>query len=124
MLSFVTLIFGLCRKASNNGNTGLAIDVDGVGVEAKLNMKGKVNFNSNEIYGMNSLLNTNTNLEINVESGSTLNSCGNVFNDIEGIVQNDATLTFTGAGSYTCSSKNLYGDGAIVPPACQDCPSP
>ena len=121
MLSFVTPIFGVYRDASNNGNTGLFINVDGVDVEAKLNMKGKVNFNSNS-YGMYSILESNNNLEINVEtSGATLNSCGNFDYDIEGSVHPDATLTFTGAGSYTCSSKQFIGDGTIVPPGCQDC---
>lgn len=52
MLSFVTPIFCVYRDASNNVATGLVIGVDGVGVEAKLNMKGKVNFNSNDNYGI------------------------------------------------------------------------
>jgi len=101
----------------------LAIDVDGVGVEAKLNMKGKVTLNSNGGDGMYSSHNPNTKLEIKVESGATLNSCGNGQYYIGGNVQwTDATLTFTGAGSYTCSSKDIISDGTVVGPTCQDCP--
>ena len=120
MLSFVTLIFGLCREASNNGNIGLIIDVED-GVEAKLNMKGKVTLNSNGFYGMAIFQNPNTNLEINVENGSTLNSCGNSPLDIYGFTASDATLTFSGDGSYTCSSKDFVGGGTVVGPTCQDC---
>src|SRR5210317_2195223 len=100
MLSFVTLIFGLCREASNNGDTGLIIGVED-GVEAKVNVKGEVTFNSNGFYGMYSGLNTNANLEINVENGSTstLETCGNSRFDI--YVSNDgSTATFFGDG-YT-----------------------
>ena len=122
MLSFVTPIFHLYyREASSNDADGLNIGVTGE-ANAQVIVKGKVTLNSNGGDGMYSSLNPNTKLEIKVESGATLNSCGNGQYDIGGNVQwTDATLTFTGAGSYTCSSKNLYGDGAIVEPVCQSC---
>ncbi len=121
MLSFVTLIFGLCREASNNGNTGLAIDVDGVGVEAKLNMKGKVTLNENGFYGMYPFLNINTNLEINVKRDATLETCGNNRYDIYVSTEGGDTATFLGTG-YTCDETKVasVGPGIVVKPVCQE----
>ncbi len=121
MLSFVTLIFGLCREASNNEFYGLIIEVGVQRVDAELIVKGEVTLNENGFFGMYPSLNTNTNLEINVESGATLNSCGNIVYDIYGFVFGN--LIFSGDGSYTCSLKQFLGDGAVVEPDCQDCPS-
>jgi len=125
MLSFVTPIFGLCRKASNNGNTGLFIGV-GTGVDAELIVKGEVTFNSNGFYGMYSSLNPNANLEINVENGSTstLETCGNSPFDIGGSVSTPATVDFSGTG-YTCNQAKVSFDGpggsTVVKPVCQSC---
>jgi len=92
-------------------------------VDAQLIVKGKVTLNSNNI-GMYSNLNPSTNLEINVENGSTLESCGNGFRDISGEVPLSATATFSGTG-YTCDQAKVQfnGGGTVVPPNCQACPS-
>ncbi len=76
---------------------------------------------------MFSSLNTNTNLEINVESsGATLETCGNGDEDIGGEVVAPSTLTFSGDG-YTCNQAKVSFDGpggsTVVEPDCQDCPS-
>jgi hypothetical protein len=117
-------IFGLLRDASSNGYIGLGINVDS-GVEAEFIVKGNVNINSNDGYGMYSFLGANTKLEINVENGSTLESCGNDDYDISGEVVASATATFSGDGSYTCDQAKVVfnGDGTVVPPNCQACPS-
>ena len=70
-------IFGLCREASNNDAYGMRIQEVNVGVEAKLNTRGKVTLSSNGFDGIfiDSLPrtpNTNLDLEINVENGSSL----------------------------------------------------
>jgi hypothetical protein len=149
MLSLFTLIFGLCRNASNNGFSGLFIQVQN-GANAKLNVKGSVNINSNEVYGMQSYLpDSNSNLDFVVESDATLNfdqnevgfgatvfagaelnvdvkgngsfeSCGNT-RDISGFV-GAATATFSGAG-YTCDQNKvvLTGTGTVVEPVCEPC---
>ena len=116
-----TLIFGLCRDASNNVYIGMYIGVDS-GVEAELDVKGNVTLNSNNI-GMYSYLGANTKLDINVENGSTLESCGNGQFDISGQVKASATATFSGTG-YTCSSKKFFVGvgGTVVKPVCQACP--
>ncbi len=123
MLSFVTLIFGLCREASSNSYIGLGIGVAG-GANAQVTVKGENTFNSNGFAGILTGLPPNNNLEINVESGATLNSCGNSQFDIEveGSVHPDATLTFLGTG-YTCDQTKVSFPGTVVPPDCQDCPS-
>ena len=85
MLSFVTLIFGLYRDASNNGDTatfggtGLEIDVRGRGAntDAKLIVKGKVTLNSNGFDGISTSIYPNTNLDIVVETGALLNTTSN-----------------------------------------------
>jgi len=94
------------------------------GVEAKLIVKGEVTLNSNGLAGMYSFLYSNSNLEIDVENGSTLESCGNYI-DIYGYVTAFATATFSGDGSYTCDQAKVVfnGDGTVVPPNCQACPS-
>ena len=123
----------LYRDASNNEGTGLFIGVTGsANTKAKVIVKGKVTLNSNGEYGMYSFLNTNTNLEINVENGrSTLETCGNGDEDIGGNVPATASATFSGTG-YTCDqAKVQFFDsdgggtvGTVVPPVCQACPSP
>jgi hypothetical protein len=100
----------------------LGINV-GNGANAQLIVKGNVTLNSNNRYhGMYSYLEANTKLEIDVENGSTLESCGNSQSDIYGEVEASATATFSGTG-YTCSSKQfiVFGGGTVVPPNCQDC---
>ena len=92
-------------------------------VEAKVIVKGSVTLNSNRVDGMYSTLAPNTNLEINVENGSTrLETCGNSVIDIGGEVEAPSTLTFAGAG-YTCDQTKVLFPGTVVPPDCQDCPS-
>ncbi len=87
-------------------------------------MKGTVNFNSNGFYGIFTGLETNTNLEINAENGSTLETCGNGQLDIGGNVNSDATVTFLGDG-YTCEQAKVSFDGpggsTVVGPDCQPC---
>ncbi len=121
MLSFVTLIFGLCREASNNKFYGLFIEVGVQRVDAELIVKGEVTFNSNGSYGMYSLLAPNTNLEINVENGSTstLETCGNSRFDIY-VSNNGSTATFFGDG-YTCGKVASEVLGTVVGPVCQAC---
>jgi len=108
--------------ASSNNNVGLDIGV-GNGANAQLIVKGKVTLNSNGLAGMNSLFGANTKLEINVENGSTLESCGNKFYDILGEVKGAATFSGTG---YNCSSTTFFvgGGGTVVEPVCQACPDP
>jgi len=100
----------------------LYIEVES-GVEAKLIVKGEVTLNSNGFAGMYSFLYSNSNLEIDVENGSTLESCGNTQFDIYGQVPANATATFSGTG-YTCSSKQFFVGvgGTVVEPVCQACP--
>ena len=113
----------ICRDASSNNNVGLGINVSN-GANAQLIVKGNVNINSNDI-GMYSFLDlkANTKLEINVENGSTLESCGNIVYDIYGYVIGAATFSGTG---YTCSSKQFFVGfgGTVVEPVCQACPDP
>ena len=103
------------------------IIVDGGGINAELNVKGENTFNSNGGNGIYTFLDSNANLEINVESGATLNSCGNGRYDIGGIVLAGAEVDFLGTG-YTCDQDRVsfffFGPGAgnVVPPTCQDCP--
>jgi hypothetical protein len=108
----------ICRDANSNGYIGMYIDVS-YGVEAEFIVKGKVTFNSNGLAGMYSFLYSNSNLEIDVETGSTLESCGNDDYDIYGYVAGAAT--FSGDGSYTCDQAVFNGGGTVVPPNCQDC---
>ena len=84
-------------------------------------MKGEVTFNSNGAYGMYSFLDSNAQLEINVESGTTLKSCGNTGFDIYGFVEPSSTLDFSGTG-YTCDQIVFDGAGTVVEPVCQPCP--
>jgi hypothetical protein len=121
--TFISIpVFGLLRDASSNGYIGLFIDV-GNGANAQLIVKGKVTLNSNDGYGMYPYLEANTKLEINVENGSTLESCGNTQFDIYGEVAGAATFSGTG---YTCSSKQFFVEvgGTVVEPVCQACPDP
>ena len=109
----------ICRDANSNLNYGLGIGVVVDGVNAQLIVKGKVTLNSNDNYGLYSYLEANTKLEINVENGSTLESCGNTQFDIYGYVAGAATFLGTG---YTCSSKQFIEVGGTVDePVCQDC---
>jgi hypothetical protein len=124
MLSLFIPLFDLLRDASN-AIYGMYIGVDS-GVEAKLIVKGEVTFNSNGngFAGMYSFLYSNSNLEIDVENGSTLESCGNTQFDIYGQVPANATATFSGTG-YTCDQAKVVFNGGftVVPPNCQACPS-
>ena len=121
---FLFLFLGFCRVSSNNEGTGFFIFV-GDGTNAELIVKGENTFNSNGDNGIRPFLNSNSNLEINVETGSTLNSCGNGA-DIRGFVSEGAKVDFSGTG-YTCDQDKVEftGDGAgnVVPPKCQACPS-
>ena len=120
-LFIFTLTFGLYRYGSNNVAAGLSIDVTNAnGDNAELIVKGDNTFNSNNDRGMASNLVANSNLEINVENGATLNSCGNSGDDIYGFVGVGATATFLGTG-YTCSSKQFINGGTVVEPVCQPC---
>ena len=116
----------LCRDAINtNEGTGLYIRYV-TGANAKLIVKGNNTFNSNGDYGGILLRQSpNTNLEIIVETGATLNSCGNGVYDIFGEVPAiyNATATFLGDG-YTCNQTKVVfdGDGTVVEPTCQACP--
>ena len=122
MLSLFTPTFGLCRDdASNNASGGLFIQVQN-GVEAKLNVEGSVTLNSNGI-GIFTNISPNSNVEINVETGATLETCGNSQYDIYGNVFSAATLTFSGDG-YTCDNVSFPTNaGTIVEPVCQACPT-
>ena len=113
---------GPCRNVSNNSNTGLYIVVV-PGAKAELIVKGQVTVNSNEFFGMFSSLDSNANLEINVESSATLTTCENKF-DIFGSVGTSSTLDFSGTG-YTCDPNKVVFDGAgtvVDEPDCQACP--
>jgi hypothetical protein len=111
----------------------LGINVVESGVEAQLIVKGNVNINSNGLvglydsFGMYSFLVANTKLEINVENGSTLESCGNDDYDIS-VSGFDApsAATFSGDGSYTCDQAKVVfnGDVTVDEPVCQACPDP
>ena len=92
------------------------------GVNAELNVKGEVTFNSNGDNGISTSLISNANLEINVESGATFNSCGNGA-DIYGDVFAPSTAKFLGDG-YTCDQDKVVfgGGGTVVEPVCQPCP--
>ena len=103
----------------------MAINVES-GVDAQLIVKGEVTF-SNKNYGMYSYLEANTKLEINVENGSTFETCGNIDYDIYGTVDATATATFSGTG-YTCDQNKVVfiGDnggtvGTVDEPVCQTC---
>ena len=100
------------------------IYVYGDGTNAEVNVKGIVTANSNGNQGIYTSQNTNANLEINVESGATLSSCGNGAYDIFGIVS-ASTVEFSGTG-YTCDQDRVeftvFGDGTVVLPNCQACP--
>ena len=95
----------------------------GDGVNVKLIVKGNNTFNSNYFYGINTFVNfdSNANLEINVESGATLHSCGNGA-DINGYVHEGGKVDFSGTG-YTCDQDKVSfgGDGTVVEPVCQAC---
>ena len=117
---FLFLYFWTLRDASNNSAAGLDIRVNGDGTNAELNVKGENTFNSN-FYGISTFPFSNANLDINVESGATLKSCGNVAADIYGDVFDPATATFLGDG-YTCDQIQFFGDGTVTPPNCQPCP--
>ena len=123
--TFIFLFLCFCRDSSKNGGTGLDIRVDGDGTNVELNVKGKNTFNSNGFAGMFSSLDSNANLEINVESSATLKSCGNAVADINGNVNEGATVEFSGTG-YTCDQDKVeffvFGDGTVVKPVCQACP--
>jgi hypothetical protein len=108
----------LIFRDASNAIYGMYIDVSN-GVEAELIVKGNVTLNSNNI-GMYSFLRANTKLEINVENGSTLESCGNIVKDINGYVTGAATFSGTG---YTCDQNKVVfeGDGTVDEPVCQDC---
>jgi hypothetical protein len=87
-------------------------------------VKGNVTFNSNGGDGMFTIQNylSNPNLEIIVETGATLNSCGNSRYDIGSDVS-IATLAFLGDG-YTCDKVYISSGGTVVPPNgpnCQAC---
>ena len=99
------------------------IYVYGDGTNAEVNVKGIVTANSNGNQGIYTSQNTNANLEINVESGATLSSCGNGAYDIFGNVDASSTATFLGDG-YTCNETKVVfdGDGTVVEPTCQACP--
>ena len=89
-----------------------------------MKVKGENTFNSNGQFGIltNSL--ANTFVEINVENGSTLETCGNGDYDIYGYVGEGGALTFLGDG-YTCDQDEVVffdGDGTVVKPDCQACP--
>ena len=129
--TFIFLFLCFCRDSSNNEYTGLFIEVDGGGTNAKLIVKGENTFNSNggNDYGngMYSYLISNSKLEVNVESGATLKSCGNNGPyDIGGVFPASATATFLGTGYYTCDQNRVrfFGPnaGTVVPPTCQACP--
>ena len=96
----------------------MAINVES-GVDAQLIVKGEVTF-SNKNYGMYSYLEANTKLEINVENGSTFETCGNTQFDIVGYVVGAATFSGTG---YTCDEANFFftGGGTVDGPVCQPC---
>jgi hypothetical protein len=119
MLSFLSCFWSPLRDASNNARNGLVIGVFR-NANVQLIVKGEVTFNSNK-YGMYSDLNPSNNLEINVENGSTLESCGNTQRDIYGYVEGAAT--FSGDGSYTCDNVYFPIDGTVLPPNCQACPA-
>ena len=123
--AFISIpIFGFCREASNNVRNGLNIFVKN-GVEAKLKVKGQVKLNSNTGAGINAG-EINTGLDFAVETGSTLESCGNIGYDIVGDVQASSTATFSGTG-YTCDQTQVvfFGDGIVeLEPVCQACPAP
>ena len=118
--SFLFFVSG--REASNN-YIGLGIGVGG-GATVKLTVKGENTFNSNGFAGFLTGLPSNNNLEINVEKGSTLETCGNAGNDIGGNVFANAAATFSGDG-YTCDrvSISVFGTGTVDEPVCQACPS-
>ena len=94
------------------------------GAKVELIVKGQVTVNSNEDIGIISFLDSNTNLEINVESGATLTTCENRSYDIDGSVLTGATATFLGDG-YTCDPNkvdiSVFGAGTVVKPNCQPC---
>jgi len=100
----------------------LYIDVESG--DAQLIVKGEVTLTSNGFAGMASDVNPSTNLEINVENGSTLESCGNTQRDIEGYVYAAGAATFLGTG-YTCDQNKVVfdGDGTVDEPNCQACPA-
>jgi predicted metal-dependent enzyme (double-stranded beta helix superfamily) len=121
MLSLFIPLFDLLRDASSNAIYGLYINGVDSGVEAQLIVKGKVTLNSNDI-GMYSFLFSDSKLDIAVENGSTLESCGNTRRDVYGYVTANATATFSGTG-YTCDEAKVVfnGDGTVDEPNCQDC---
>ena len=97
------------------------IRVNGDGINAELNVKGQVTVNSNGDNGIVAELSaTNSNVEINVESGATLKSCGNAVADINGFVPEGSKVDFSGTG-YTCDQIVFDGDGTVTPPTCQAC---
>jgi hypothetical protein len=103
----------------------MSIGVDS-GVEAKLIVKGEVTLNSNGIAGMYSFLSYsyfNPNLEIDVENGSTLESCGNGAYDIYvySEVEVAGAATFSGTGYICDQDKVEFGNVDDDKPVCQDC---
>ncbi len=149
MLSLFTPIFGLCRDSSNNSNHGLYTLISD-DVNAKLNVKGKVTFDSNEQDGINTSIYPNANLDIVVETGALLNTASNKeiglrvsfadsgaeseFNvdvkeggffescgNVDLDIFGNPKMAFLGDGSYTCGPKLFYG--TVVEPVWQDCPS-
>ena len=97
------------------------IRVDGDGTNAEVNVKGIVTVNENDSYGMYTASTSTSNLEVKVEKGATLETCGNKGYGIYGDVFAPATATFLGTG-YTCDQIVFNGDGTVVEkPDCQDC---
>jgi hypothetical protein len=99
------------------------------GVEAKLDVKGEVTFNSNGLVGMYPSLFSDSKLDIAVLNDATLETCGNDDYDIEGTVDASSTATLLGTG-YICDQFKVVftGDGggtvgSVVPPNCQACPA-
>jgi hypothetical protein len=153
MLSHLLLLYpipiflGLCRNASNNVYSGLYVDTVANGANAELIVKKEVKINSNNYGIYSSLPNSNSNLDIVIESDATLNldqngygfrayvfvgaklnvdvkengsfeSCGNPNNDIDGQVVGN--LIFSGDG-YTCDQVQFAGGGAVDEPVCEPC---
>ena len=121
---FLFHIFGLYRSASKNGFVGLVASTFSGANDAKLNVKGEVTFNSNRNGILVDVRVSDTNLEINLESDSTLNSCQNDGSDIFAFVTTSGSATFSGDGYFCDEDKVVFAvAGDITPPVCQACPS-
>ena len=123
--AFISIpIFCLCRDASNNGR-GLFLDLDGAEGDVQVIAKGSNTFNSNDGDGIYSYIDDSMNLFIDVEEGGSVQSCGNLDDDID--TENcgaSATAAFTGSG-YTCDKiYESSNEGTVVRPDCQPCPDP